>query len=212
MKKQTEPKLTDTQKAVFDFLSEERNQGSNVAIIDSCLPLLNELTIMKALKALTEKGLIIKSESKPYTYSLAKTDEKESVIIEKKNTKAVKVEKEIDEVKLPSLGRNTDKLKFNGELYPKGRLALAVFKKYLEDHPKTTIAELKKVFPDELSQRYGFFQTVEKAKKLCTDRPRYFLKPEELLKVGNHKIAVCSQWGSNNLPLKHFKSLGFIIK
>ena len=39
---------------------------------------------------------------------------------------------------------------FNGELLGKGRMVLAVIKKYVSDHPDVTYKALKKVFPDSL--------------------------------------------------------------
>ena len=40
----------------------------------------------------------------------------------------------------------------------------------------------------------------------------FFLKAEDLIKIGDKKIAFCNQFISHNLPLKHFKALEFVIK
>jgi hypothetical protein len=169
---------------------------------------INKLLLYKILKPLVENKQVVKSETTPPTYSLAvgKNDRT------KTNPKNIAD----DELQLPNAtGRDTSKLKFNGELYGKGRLVLAVVQHYVKSNPRVSLTKLKEVFPDELQPRYGMVQEVGKAKKLSADRDRFFLKPEDLIKVGDKKIAVCNQFGSNNLPpfLKMVKSrLGYNIK
>jgi hypothetical protein len=201
--------MTETQKKVLDHI--EKFSDSSAEIIASGTG-LNKLIVFKTVKVLSENELIkINSENNPPTYTLNKADVKNTKTAVKKVGKAT-IEKEKDEVVAKSEGRNTEKLKFNGELYGKGKLVLAVVKKYISDNPKATLTKLKEVFPDSLQPRYGVVQEIGKAKKLSEDRDRFFFKPEDLIKVGDKKIAVCNQFGSHNLPLKHFKSMGFIIK
>lgn len=235
--KTTEQKpLTETQKTVLGFIEKFLDTSPEMV---TTVTGINKPVVCKAANTLAANGLIKiieESDGPIYQYvkpegntihAHVKTSSKPEVIIEEKNTNVsskkstkkepVKTEttKKVmeDEAVLPKTGsRDTSKLKFNGELYGKGRLVLAVVKKYIEDNPKTTLAKLKEVFPDELQPRYGMLQEVSKAKKISADRDRYFLKPEDLIKVGDKKIAVCNQFGSHNLPLKHFKSLGFVIK
>lgn len=232
MKTPETQKLTETQKKVHDYI--EKYSDSNADFISNGTE-LNKLLVLKSVKALAEKGMItINLESQPATYCATKLAETDVKLSDKKSTKTentTKVDKEViarpktggikketvskqnDEVVLTKTGgRDTSKLKFNGELYGKGRLVLAVVKKYVEDNPKTTLTKLKEVFPSELQPRYGMFQEVSAAKKMSADRDRFFLKPEDLIKVGDKKVAVCNQFGSHNLPLKHLKSLGFVIK
>ncbi|HVA98677.1 MAG TPA: hypothetical protein VNG53_07250 [Bacteroidia bacterium] len=216
---------TPTEETIYDCIEKFSNINAETL---STITGINKMLVFKTVKNLAEKNCIKISDTKPTTYKALKSVEVKT--LDKKAVKVVtpkeeikeaakKVEKKVkkeeeekDELVFNSEGRNTDKLKFNGELYGKGRLGLAVAKKYMQDNPQTTIAKLKEVFPDELNKRYGFFQTVDKAKKISGDRDRYFLKPEDLIKVDNKKIAICNQFGSHNLPLKHFKSLGFVIK
>ena len=128
--------------------------------------------------------------------------------------KSEKKTKASDEVYLKTGNRDTSKLKFQGQEYGKGQLVLAVVKAHVEKNPRMTLSKLREIFPDELQPRYGTIQEVSKAKKLSSDRDRFFLKPEQILKVGDKKVAVSNQWGSNNLPpfLKVAKSLGYHIK
>jgi hypothetical protein len=203
-------KTTETQQKVFDFI--EKFSGVDATAVASGTQ-LNKLLVYKTVKVLAEKKLIKISDSKPPTYKLNKADEKNTKAQGKNNSKTEPAKKTVDdEVVLKSAGRDTTKLKFNGELYGKGKLCLAIAKAYLAANPRTSITKLREIFPDELNKRYGFFQTVEKAKKMSADRERFFLKPEDLIKVGDKKVAICNQFGSSNLPLKHFKSLGFVIK
>jgi sugar-specific transcriptional regulator TrmB len=199
---------TETQKKIYDHI--EKFSNTDASTIASATG-VNRLLVFKTVKILADEKLIKISDTNPPTYTLIKPDAKgEKGAIKKADKEAV--EKEKDEVITKSEGRNTEKLKFNGELYGKGKLVLAVVRKYILDNPKTTLTKLKEVFPDSLQPRYGVVQEIGKAKKLSEDRDRFFLKPEDLIKVGDKKIAVCNQFGSHNLPLKHFKSMGFIIK
>ena len=188
-----------------------------------------KIQIHGIIKTLLEEGKVVAVEgSDPKSYVMAKKEAQletpessETTTEEKPNEpkeKAPSKKKGINKVEEPeaellsTTGRNNNKLKFNGELYGKGRLVHAVIKKFIEDNPKVTLTKLSEAFPNELQPRYGMFQEVSKAKKMSEDRDRFFLKPEDLIKVGDKKIAVCNQFGSHNLPLKHFKSLGFVIK
>lgn len=226
MKTTETKKLTETQQTVLDFIEKF---GGSADIISSGTQ-LNKLLVLKTVKALAEKNLItINAEIDPPVYTFANAEGntyahiqtptkavanvEENKVSGKKSAKTATAKKVVeDEVTLKTDGRDTSKLKFNGELYGKGRLVLAVVQKYMLDNPKTTFAKLKEVFADELQPRYGMIQEVSKAKKISTDRDRYFLKPEDLIKVGDKKVAVCNQFGSHNLPLKYFKTLGFVIK
>lgn len=203
-------KTTETQQKVLDIVEKFENMTAELI---STATGLNKLLVYKTVKVLAENNLIKISETTPPTYEFLKAEIKNEKTDQKKTTKTVNTKKIAeDEVALKSDGRDTSKLKFNGELYGKGRLVLAVVKKYVEDNPRTTITKLKEIFPDELNKRYGCIQTVEKARKISVDRERFFLKAEDLIKVGDKKIAVCNQFGSHNLPLKHFRALGFTIK
>jgi len=92
--------------------------------------------------------------------------------------------------------RDNSKYKFNGEEYGKGPLVRAVVAKYVEDHPDNTYKQLKEVFPDTLMKRFGVFANEAEAKKLSGNKPRYFLKPEQMIKIKGQKepIAICNQW------------------
>lgn len=222
MKTTEEQPLSPTQQTLIDHLEKFANSPVDLIVTATGL---NKLLVTNSLKILLEKKKLVEvSDTTPPVYNLVATAKKITNVADKKSVKTetakialpkTEVTKKTadDEVVLKKEnGRDTSKLKFNGNEYGKGRLVLAVVKKYMEDNPRTTLTKLKEVFPDELQNRYGMVQEVSKAKKLSVDRDRFFLKPEDLIKVGDKKVAVCSQFGSNNLPLKHLKSLGFVIK
>lgn len=115
-------------------------------------------------------------------------------------------------------GKDYSKYLFNGNEYRKGRLVLAVVKKYLEGNSKLSYKQLLEIFPDSLQGSLGVLRRIEEIK----DQKRYFTKPEELLKTGDGKeIALCTQWGENKDPKKNnikkfvdysTKDLGFKIE
>ena len=112
--------------------------------------------------------------------------------------------------------RDNSKYKFNGEEYGKGPLVRAVVAKYVEDHPDTTHKQLKEIFPDTLMKRFGVFANETEAKKLSGNKPRYFLKLEQMIKIKGQKepIAICNQWTAALIEpfIKVAKELGYKIK
>ena len=113
--------------------------------------------------------------------------------------------------------RDNSKFKFNGEEgLGKGPLVRAIVAKYVEDHPDTTYKQLKEVFPDTLMKRFGVFANETDAKKLSGNKPRYFLKPEQMIKIKGQKepIVICNQWTAALIEpfIKVAKELGYKIK
>jgi hypothetical protein len=99
------------------------------------------------------------------------------------------------------LKRDTSKYKFDGAIYVKRRLVLAVIKKYVESNPEISFAELEKAFPQSCQGPAGIFTTIEKANKIHTDtdHKRHFLNADELIKLSDSTIAISSQWGIGNI-------------
>lgn len=90
--------------------------------------------------------------------------------------------------------KDLTKYEFNGQIYGKGRLVLAVIKDYIQQHPETTYSELENVFPHKI-QGTQMFTTQKDALK--NGGKNYFIKPEELIKLKDDVIAVSCQWGNN---------------
>lgn len=84
---------------------------------------------------------------------------------------------------------------FNGTSYTsKSFLARDIVAKFVSDNPKTTIAKLEEKFPAPFMGKFGLFKEVSEAKAISGNGlPRYFFKPEQLIKIGDKNIAVCNQ-------------------
>ncbi len=111
--------------------------------------------------------------------------------------------------------KDTTKYTFNGSSYGKGRLALAILKKYVEDSPQITYSELENVFHKSLQGSSGVFSSQHEAEEIfsSSSRRRHFLKPEELISLSDTTIAVSSQWGVGNIDnlISKAKELGYVV-
>lgn len=114
-----------------------------------------------------------------------------------------------------SAKRNIKKYAFNNQSYGKGRLVLAVVKEYVVDHPKTSFVELASVFPKELQGSSGVFveQAVAEDVFERAGHKRHFIKPDELIKLDNIKIAVSTEWSVENIDkiIEKAETLGYLI-
>ncbi|WP_200975245.1 hypothetical protein [Echinicola sp. 20G] len=97
--------------------------------------------------------------------------------------------------------KDFSKFHFNGESYNKGRLVNAVMKYYVELHPYITYAELKRDFPDWIQGSFGVFETFEKAEDifLNSGHKRYYINPEETIRLNDKVISTCTQWRPDNI-------------
>jgi hypothetical protein len=111
--------------------------------------------------------------------------------------------------------KDLTKYSFNGVLYGKGRLVLAVLKQHVSSNPYITFAELENNFPSKIQGSLGVFCSENEANNIVskTARLRHFVKPNELIKIGDETIAVCSQWGAGNINnfISHAKKLGYSV-
>jgi hypothetical protein len=99
--------------------------------------------------------------------------------------------------------RNMDKTKyrFNGSIYGKSRLVHAIVKKYISSNSEITISELDNIFPKELQGNFGVFTTLDKAINIYSryKYKRHFINDDEVINVNGIDIAICSQWGIDNI-------------
>ena len=207
-----EASLTGTQQLVLSYFENENNENSNAELVVSSISSLNRLTTLKTLKVLTEKGLLLKSDSTPATYSISRTSTVSSKKSEEVSEKAI-TEVEEEELRPKSRGRNTDKFIFKKQAYSKSRLVLEVMKSFITDHSDYTLEEIQNAWKsDELQKRYGTIVEVSKAKKFCDGgRERHFMK--DVLIIGQKKVVVCNQWSEALLTpfLKLASSLKYKI-
>ena len=91
-------------------------------------------------------------------------------------------------------GRDNGKYTFQGQTYNKGRLVLAVIKKYCEDHQPTTLQQLLEAFPaDEVKPfGYGLARVASEAKTIGEEsgRARFFTKDDEIIKLSK-RVSIC---------------------
>ena len=110
---------------------------------------------------------------------------------------------------------NRDKTKyiFEGKIYPKNRLVLAIIKQYIKQN-NPCYEELNNVFDKSLQGSLKVVELYENAIKISDASKRYFLKEEDILVLQNQKVVVCTQWGIFNIVkfIKQAQSLGFNIE
>ena len=113
--------------------------------------------------------------------------------------------------------RDFTKYQFNGQVYGKGRLVLAVLKDYVS-RKQPTLTQLRDAFPADIQGRKGLFCTEEEYNeklKISDDvTKRYFNKEDEKLSVQGQKILVSTQWGEGNISqfVEQSKALGIHIE
>ena len=191
------------QSKVLEFLAQ--NPNSNFKTIAKSTK-VSDTMLTNILKRVEEGGVIsVTGKGKDMTYSLKPKPKKEEkaeavppVTVESSQEPASTEKVEKVKTKATS-GRDNQKYKFENQEYGKGPLVRAVVAAFVKKSPKTTLSILKKVFPDGLLHRYGVFQELKEAKKLSGTRDRYFMKPEQVIKLKDATIAVCNQWTSDNI-------------
>jgi len=130
-----------------------------------------------------------------------------------RSERAKKVKKEkaprAPKVPNPTGERDTTVFVFEGKTYGKGPFVLAMARRIAADNPNMGVEDLRKKLPDSFMRSYGVIQRVDQARE-----KRFFLKKEQLITCKDGVIAVCSQWGKDNIiPLvDHIISLGYEIE
>ncbi len=99
-----------------------------------------------------------------------------------------------------SNGKDNSKYSFDGAEYRKGRLVLAVVKKFVSENPKVTFSDLEKVFHRKLRggsgvvQLFGSVAPADRGENGGTKR--YFVEDDEIIILDNgDKVLVSDQWG-----------------
>ena len=102
---------------------------------------------------------------------------------------------------------------FEGKVYPKNRLVLAIIKKYVQQN-NVSYKELSEVFDKSLQGSLGVVELYDNAIKISDSAKRYFMKQEDILDLSSKKVVVCTQWGIFNIVkfVKRAQSLGFNIE
>lgn len=97
-------------------------------------------------------------------------------------------------------GRDATKYIFNGRIYCKNRLVLAVVKKFVEENPDVTAEELLIIFDKTLQGSLGVVQLANVAKMNYSDYSiRFFASDDEIIHTATGDCYVCSQWSKYNI-------------
>lgn len=110
--------------------------------------------------------------------------------------------------------RDTTRYMFNGAVYAKNRLVLAVVKAYVAENCSIKRNQMKEVFERSLQGSIGVVENKEIAQERFDYNVRFFAKPEETIHLVDGDMFVCSQWGIMNISnfLKRATMLGFQIE
>lgn len=204
-------KINPTQAKIIEFVS--KNPNCDLTAIEKGTK-IKSVTVAAEIKKLVEVKILARHEKgKQLKYTsltvTPQTEVEEALAASpvSKDAKALPVTDEKPKEIAPKTStRDTTKYKVSfggkelGDNLPKGASVLTVVKFHIHNNPKITLQNLKKVFSDELLLRFGIFQLAKDAQKISGDRPRYFLKPEQLIKLKDgNTIAVCNQFTSENI-------------
>lgn len=109
--------------------------------------------------------------------------------------------------------RDTTKYLFNGAVYSKNRLVLAVVKDFAEKN-QVSFRELAEVFHPSLQGSIGVIERIEVAKCRKDYQIRFFTAENEMIVLTDGCAYVCNQWGILNIPrfLSQAKALGYQIQ
>ena len=131
-------------------------------------------------------------------------EELENIVL--KNNVSLSVQPELT-------NRDKTKYMFEGKVYPKNRLVLAIIKKYVEQH-HPNYEELNNVFDKSLQGSLKVVELYDNANKISDAQKRYFMKDADILNLQNEKVVVCTQWGIFNIArfIKQAQALNFDIE
>ena len=103
---------------------------------------------------------------------------------------------------------------FNGNVYLKNKLVLAVVKDYVSKNQAITCNELKTVFDKSLQGSIGVVEYEHIAKQRKDYQIRFFAKEDEILQLIDGNMFICSQWGVLNISnfIKRVEQLGYKIE
>lgn len=110
--------------------------------------------------------------------------------------------------------RDKTRYLFNGNVYLKNRLVLAVVTEYANEHSNITRDQLKNVFDKSLQGSMGVVENAECAIRRSDYVVRFFTKGDEILHLADGDMYVCSQWGILNIVnfISRAKRLGYEIE
>lgn len=139
--------------------------------------------------------------------------EKEVELLKKEKTPSEVISKETF-IEERSVQRDKTRYMFNGNVYLKNKLVLAVVKDYVSKNQTITCNELKTVFDKSLQGSIGVVEYENIAMLRKDYQVRFFAKEDEILQLLDGNMLVCSQWGILNISnfIKRAEQLGYKIE
>ena len=139
--------------------------------------------------------------------------EKEVELLKKEKTSSEVISKE-EFVEERPVQRDKTRYMFNGNIYLKNKLVLAVIKDYVSKNQEITCNELKTLFDKSLQGSIGVVEYEIIAKQRKDYEIRFFEKEDEILRLVDGNMLVCSQWGILNISnfIKRAEQLGYEIE
>ena len=139
--------------------------------------------------------------------------EKEVELLKKEKKPSEMISKETFIEERPQQ-RDKTRYMFNGNVYLKNKLVLAVIKDYISKNQSITCNDLKTVFDKSLQGSIGVVEYENIAKQRKDYQVRFFEKEDEILRLVDGNMLVCSQWGILNISnfIKRAEQLGYIIE
>jgi hypothetical protein len=129
-----------------------------------------------------------------------------------------KLEEQVNGNKINITSNEKDKTKylFNGSIYSKSRLVLAVIQKYVKDNRDIDMNKLSNIFDYTLigKSNFGVVKPVNDAKKINGYPKRYYTKDDEVIHTFDGNMYVCTQWTIDTIKrfIARAIDLGFEIK
>jgi hypothetical protein len=139
--------------------------------------------------------------------------EKEVEFLKKEKTPSEVVSKETF-IEERSVQRDKTRYMFNGNVYLKNKLVLGVVKDYVSKNQTITCNNLKIVFDKSLQGSIGVVEYENIAMQRKDYQVRFFAKEDEIIRLVDGNMLVCSQWGILNIPnfIKRAEQLGYKIE
>ena len=94
------------------------------------------------------------------------------------------------------LGKDYTKYEWNGKIYAKNQLVLAIVKDYVSRNNIKKLEKLKEAFPKVLTGKVFDVVTCWSDVK---DERRWHIKTENQIKLENDIVVVCNQWNKDNI-------------
>ena len=110
--------------------------------------------------------------------------------------------------------RDKTRYMFNGNVYLKNKLVLAIVQDYVQNNKAITCNQLKTIFDKSLQGSIGVIEYDNIAKQRKDYQVRFFDKENEILRLADGNMLVCSQWGILNISnfIKRAEQLGYKIE